>query len=564
MIIETLVSNIRCQVPGKTWTRKFGRLSVTKGPPQSGKTAIAQAAQLLVSGVASGAFGREVKAEHILKLLTPDGKKPSVIAVLDDGTKVSYPEGKAIGRVTSVEVMDALLRNQSGATEFFSKLMPSAFDDWQSRLSADTRARLERRGLLDTTIDNVLDKMKAILKEAAAALKAAELLAKQLEMPIPPVKPELIRASLARLDAKIAEEQLALDAEMKSDPTDLNLTTWLTAYDGILAEIENYAARRIELDQQLSELAEAEPPVPEGTDNYPAWQAIVDAITPFAGNDQCPLCAGPIDVEAERQRLNDWIQQVMTLRLERSRWEVQYHTADTAMAKCDRELTSLNDRAKKGEALLVKHWGTVAQARERAEGLKTLHERLRSRMLNQQQLTRERQELVAQEAQMKAHGEQQLRRTNAVNAAATARQAAAAWEAVRDEVARIQEDMFQDVKRELAERASYLMGTEHGQPFELEFIEKPIFAPMLRRNGRLEEPSGFTTIRVVTALAALMAGEDYALILPEDRQSTVEVMEEWMTCLAYRLPLNVQVIVQTTLDVNPAGDWTFVEPVAAA
>ena len=88
MKILKVTSNIKSP-DGSPWTRELGKLNLLVGPNESGKSAVAEAVQLAVSGSAYGLFFRsnQVKTGNQLVDLGPGGDKEIFAEVeFEDGT----------------------------------------------------------------------------------------------------------------------------------------------------------------------------------------------------------------------------------------------------------------------------------------------------------------------------------------------------------------------------------------------------------------------------------------------------------------------------------------------
>jgi len=557
-MIKELTSNLRAE-GAQPWTRTLGRLSVLSGPSESGKTAVAQAAELVYRGHVGDAFGRDMSADRFLKLLTPDGKMPFVRALLE-GEALAYPRKDDWRRVTSVEVADALAKGTGGARDFFARLVPSAFSSWRGMLSDSALATLTKRGLDAKPLDVVKSACEEGVKSARAALKQAEAVKSGIAPGDVAANFEELRAAAEAADQALAEARRNIEPAPDVRPDRRALEALASAQQRVQAAKQSLKAA----EQEHAKVMAEAPATPN--DDMGAWQDLIDAVQPWAESDACPVCETALAGTVAEQLAGLHASLVAHRAAQAAVVAWQKRLGPVEARRDQAALTAADANSALTVAMqLLKARGGKEACEARIVAAAEAEEAQRAALAGLDSLVEAVTEARAALARAEAATQQQARYKQAINNVATQQQLLTSWEALLAAVTEVQATLFTKVEQQLAAQVSTLMGLDgSGNPYDVAFIDTPLLAPVVRRHGRQEAPSGFTQVRMEVALACLMAGEDDALVLAEDRQSTLPALLSWMAALAKTAPLNVQVIVQTTVAMPaegwPAG-WTAVAPV---
>lgn len=495
---------------GSSWTRDLGQLNVIVGPPESGKTSLVRAIQFGLTGTVADALWRDLSAPARLKTLTADGKKPlSNVSIGELPGEVAPPPREAkLSDLFYVERVGAILRKGT-----------DGFKQW---LAADgvtcTRAEVEKLLKLDRLHLTVLPSPESSVVSAIADLtgKVSDL-KKQVASIEGASPPKVTEEDLVEVEATWSEYSIYQDL----------VESWI-AYDSFKERASMLLSLNAELEAVRKKLDEAGGSTGPAADDVAIVECYDRLHRESDDVDQCPLCGSNVD------KFESFIADV--------RSDVE------AAAKVGPRVANL-----RGRAATIEH-----------EMLRLVH-----------------QDVVEEPASPRpAFQEEPLETVRGVRAR---KEAYDRWvlsaadlpklkkflgdhEVALEKLKTAYDAWFPKFQEGLEDHVTSLMKLDDVD-FRVTFEEKPFFAPFLRRNGRAEIMSGFTTARFEAALAMVLAPKDrLVFICPPDRQTTPENLLDWMETIGKEIASypSCCVILQTTLDLSEweiPERWNVVNPI---
>lgn len=479
----------------------LGPFTILSGPPESGKTTIVRAIQTCVSDHVTDTLLRpSVAKANRIEVLAAAGSKYHVEAEHDDGTRSGYVSGKQSGPKVAL-LLEALKRTLCSDSDisasFFAKALPEVEQGWFAGVAAPLRARLA--ALESAPLSMAISTAQGKIASAQAVLARAPVGGRSAE------EVERLRAAAA-------------------DEAEVALAAW-DAWRDAAAAVKQAAASHA---------------------THHAWQERVrkarEALAALPPDDDAAFAVVAVPAIAEMIRQERLCVCQRSMRGEYAQAMLDYYTGvaeDAAPAVALRRVASepepaVFDASPAEQALaaqpeypLCEAW-TSAQARA----------------------TSLREELAA------------ARNGATPDQLAQAKLDEAAWTTVLDTLVELRSQRFAKAKEAFGVRVSAAMGPRSdGKPFRVGFLaRRDLFAAgLLSPTGEWEHASGFTELRLLTALALATCPasgtcpHSGGLILPDDRQSTVEDFTRWAVAAAVAVRalrergVDVQVVVQTTL-----------------